>query len=123
VKDLIGRLGLKCEPSGQFDRQVWAAKLAMLAEDVCHIPVDILAKAIDRHVSMSPYLPKASDINDAARKVTNNEPVTSLEDYAASLNAMNFSKALGYVWYVTEPDYSRGGVRELARREISKALA
>lgn len=68
VQSLIARLGLRCEPSGNFDRQVWAAKLAMLADDVAHIPVDLLETAINQHVAKSPYLPKASDLNELARE-------------------------------------------------------
>jgi hypothetical protein len=63
--------GLKCEPSGTFDRQAWQAKLVLLAEDVAQIPADLLERALRKLTVSSPYLPKASDLFTAAKAEMN----------------------------------------------------
>jgi hypothetical protein len=65
--DLIGKLALRCEPSGNFDREAYAAKVALLVDDVAHIPSPRLEKAIREWVNKSPYLPKASDLIAGAK--------------------------------------------------------
>jgi hypothetical protein len=65
--NLIAMHGLRCEPSGTFDRQAWAAKLVLLAEDVATIPADLLERVLQKQAVASPYLPKASDIFTAAK--------------------------------------------------------
>lgn len=43
--------------------------LALLAEDLADIPTDLLEGAINRHVTMSPYMPKAADLVRLAKEI------------------------------------------------------
>lgn len=86
--------------------------LALLAEDVAHIAPDLLERAIDRHVSTSPYMPKAAELIALAQKFT--APKSSLDDYAASLNEMAWCKASGVHWFVNT---TADGQRFLDRKD------
>ena len=46
VRGLIGRLGLRYHPANSADLGAHQAMLAMLADDVAHIPPDALERAI-----------------------------------------------------------------------------
>lgn len=86
--------------------------LALLAEDVADLPTELLDRAIQRHVATSPYMPKAADLIRFAQSFQ--APQTSLEAYANELNERNFSKALGWHWFVRE---HADGRRELDRSD------
>lgn len=59
---LISEVGLRYRPTSQADLQAHGASLALLADDLADMPVDLLRKAIAKHVVESPFLPKASDL-------------------------------------------------------------
>lgn len=112
IRGLIGRLGLRYHPSNAADLSSHQAMLGLLAEDLSHVDPNALAIAIDRHVAMSPYMPKAADLIKLAQAAT--MPHTSSDEYAESLNGMGFTKTMGWHWFVrTHPD----GRRELDRRD------
>ena len=112
IRGLIGRLGLRYHPANSADLNSHQAMLSLLSEDLAHIDPDALARAIDRHVATSPYMPKAADLIRLAQSLT--APRTTLDDYADELNAKGFSAAMGWHWFVREhPD----GRRELDRRD------
>lgn len=67
IKRIIGELGLRYRPSAQADLEEHAACLALLARDVADIPPDILRRAVDRHVAISPYMPKACELIEASK--------------------------------------------------------
>lgn len=67
IKRIIGELGLRYRPSAQADLEEHAASLALLACDVADIPPDILRRAVDRHVAVSPYMPRACELVEYAR--------------------------------------------------------
>ena len=69
VREMISRLGLRFRPTNQADLQAHAAMLALLAEDVADVPADLLQLAIQRHVSSSPFMPKAADLIRIAKEI------------------------------------------------------
>ncbi len=81
--------------------------LALLAEDVAMLPEDLLAKAIDRHVVSSPYMPKAADLIKLAREIEMSSGArlqrrggTYAQDLADSYNARRTRDDVE--WYVNE---------------------
>lgn len=92
---MISRLGLRFRPTNQADLEAHAGMLALLAEDLADIPSDLLDKAISRHVTSSPYMPKAADLIRLAKNIdaeSRVEPVkrtgqSYAHDLAAQYNA------------------------------------
>lgn len=72
--------------------------LGLLAEDLAHIDPDALARAIDRHVTSSPYMPKAADLIKLAQSMQ--APHTTLDAYAEELNELRSTRANGWRWHV-----------------------
>lgn len=88
----------------------------MLAEDVAHLAPDLLDRAIQRHVAASPYMPKAADLIKLAQSFM--MPATTLEAYADELNERNFTKAMGWRWFVGTRKHPDGSEeRYLDRKE------
>lgn len=70
IRSLISKLGLRYEPSSRADLEAHAARVALLAEDMAEAEPWKLQQAIARHVAHSPYLPKASDLNEIMAALT-----------------------------------------------------
>jgi hypothetical protein len=107
VRGLIGRLGLRYHPTNSTDLNSHQAMLALLAEDVAMLPPDLLEKAIDRHVTLSPYMPKAADLIRLAREIEMSSGArlqrrggTYAEDLAASYNAKRTRQDVE--WFVND---------------------
>lgn len=66
---MVSRLGLRFRPTNAADLGAHAASLSLLAADVADIPADLLEKAINRHVTNSPYMPKAADLYRLAQDI------------------------------------------------------
>lgn len=62
-------MGLRYEPSSKSDLEAHAARVALLAEDMADADPRKLEQAIERHVARSPYLPKASDLNEIMAEI------------------------------------------------------
>lgn len=64
--------------------------LVLLAEDVATVPEDLLQKAIDKHVTSVPFMPKAADLIRLASEVEASRParlVRTGNSYADDLAA------------------------------------
>lgn len=68
IKRLVAELGLRYRPSAQADLEEHAATLALLARDLADIPPQYLEKAIAVWVSQKPWLPKASELVEIAKR-------------------------------------------------------
>jgi hypothetical protein len=68
IKRLVAELGLRYRPSVQADLEEHAAQLALLARDLSDIPPAYLDKAIQVWVEQKPWLPKASELVEIAKR-------------------------------------------------------
>lgn len=84
IKEMIALLGLRYRPTEQTDLEAHAARIALLASDVADIPEKQLRVAIDRWIASSPYLPKASDLIEIARKALPGSPISKPESERVS---------------------------------------
>lgn len=106
MRDLISRVGLRFRPTNAADLGAHAASLSLLAADVAEIPADLLERAIDRHVTSSPYMPKAADLfriaQDIDRVARAKLPERTGRSYAHDLaNLYNANKTRDDChWYV-----------------------
>ena len=128
IRGLVGRLGLRYHPASSADLQSHQAMLVLLAEDLAFVPEDLLEKAINRHVTSSPYMAKAADliklakeIEDGGRGNVNRRGGSYSMDLAASYNEKRHRDD---VEWVTNPDGSlRIQFTQLAEREIAQSIA
>lgn len=65
IANLIGKVGLRYEPSVKSDLEAHAARVALLAEDMADADPRKLQLAIQQWAASRPYMPKASDLNEA----------------------------------------------------------
>ena len=68
TRTLIAELGLRYRPGDPAALETHDLKLELLGQDLADIPVKRLKVAIERWIATSPYLPKASDLIELARK-------------------------------------------------------
>jgi hypothetical protein len=62
-------LALACEPSGAFDREAYAAKVAMLTDDCADLPDDLLEAACNEWRTTKPFLPRAAELREAVKSM------------------------------------------------------
>lgn len=74
VQKLISELGFRYRPTSHADLEAHAAALALLSVDLIDMPPHLLAKAINKHVTESPFLPKASDLIKLAKTFVRQGP-------------------------------------------------
>ena len=109
TRDLIARLGLRYRPTNQSDLAAHASMLALLAEDLADLPINLLELAIQRHCATSPYMPKMADLIKLAQEAQGSaKPATSLQAYADDLNKCNFSKVNDWHWFVSRRTLENG---------------
>lgn len=65
----MGRLGLRYPPASNIDRDAHAARVALLAEDCADLPAQWLDIAARQWAKSEPFMPRACELRDAARKV------------------------------------------------------
>lgn len=115
IRDLISRLGLRFRPTNAADLAAHAGMLAMLADDLSDVPVDLLDRAIQRQVLVSPYMPKAADLIRAAKEIDSEQraklPPRTGRSYAHDLAALYNSQSANdnVEWYVDSTDHIRLG--------------
>jgi hypothetical protein len=59
---IIGELGLRYRPSAAADLEAHAASLALLTQDVAHMPEDQLERAAQEWARTQRFMPKASEL-------------------------------------------------------------
>lgn len=123
TRDLIARLGLRYRPTNQADLEAHAGMLALLAEDLADLPIGLLERAIQRHCTTSPYMPKAADLIALAKAQQDTaRPSTSLQEYADDLNAKNFSKANDWHWFVNSRKHENGETERYLDRKSASSM-
>lgn len=69
ILNLIGKVGLRYEPSVKSDLEAHAARVALLAEDLADAEPWKLQQAIAQWVRAKPFLPKASELIEIMRGI------------------------------------------------------
>lgn len=62
IARIIGELGLRYRPSAAADLEAHAASLALLTQDVAHMPEDQLERAAQEWARTQRFMPKASEL-------------------------------------------------------------
>lgn len=89
--------------------------LALLTDDLADVPADLLERAIQRQVLVSPYMPKAADLIRAAKEIDSEQrakmPPRTGRTYGHDLAALyNGQSANDNVeWYVDSTGHVRLG--------------
>ncbi len=65
----MGKLGLRYPPASSVDRDSHAARVALLAEDCADLPPEWLDAAAREWAKTEPFMPRACELRDAAKKV------------------------------------------------------
>jgi len=74
IRNLISELGLRYRPTSQTDLSAHAGALALLGRDLADMPPDLLSRAIEKWVTSSPFMPKASDLIGIAKSLAQRTP-------------------------------------------------
>lgn len=73
IRELVAKLGLRYRPSAQADLEAHAATIALLACDLADVPPRYLERAINQHVTQSPFMPKASELMALVQQLQDSE--------------------------------------------------
>ena len=123
IRSLISRLGLRYEPSSKSDLDAHAARVALLAEDMAETDPWKLEQAIGRHVSRSPYLPKASDLNEIIADITRPQTNADYVDVVGLRNNDLQAKGSDLRWAWNNPQDRGAGTHLYSLRELENKLA
>ena len=69
IGEIIANLGLRYRPSGKADLEAHAEALVLLTEDCADMPPPLLDSAARRWARESKFMPKASELREAALAV------------------------------------------------------
>ena len=119
IRNLIGELGLRYRPTSQADLEAHAASLALLAVDLADVPPDYLAKAINHHVTRSPYLPKAAELVALAKefdRAAKPSVAGSLADFCEDSNRRSIERGSALRWYIENGKMKYCSAEELEQR-------
>jgi hypothetical protein len=106
IKRLVAELGLRYRPSAQADLEEHAATLALLAVDLADIPPQYLEKAISVWVSQKPWLPKASELVEIAKRFQPKAAMGEANGHAIPASMVAFAEHMNKVcpslgpWFV-----------------------
>lgn len=123
IANLIGKVGLRYEPSSKSDLEAHAARVALLAEDMAEADPWKLEQAIGRHVARSPYLPKASDLNEIMDGLDARKPKADYVDVVGIANARLEAEGSYLRWVWNNPDDRGGGTRLVSIAPLEDKLA
>lgn len=114
IQKIIAGIGFRYPPSVAADKEAHAARLALLAADVSHVPPALLERAATRHARQSEFMPKAAELIAIARQIdaeevgkrqANAAPVdnrTFLQELADRYNANQWPGSDRNEWHVTD---------------------
>lgn len=123
IRSLISRLGLRYEPSSKSDLEAHAARVALLAEDMAEADPWKLEQAIGRHVSRSPYLPKASDLNEIMADLERPSGPVEYIDVVGIRNAQLQAEGKDIRWVWNNPNDRGAGTHLVSIRPLENRLA
>lgn len=123
IRSLISRLGLRYEPSSKSDLDAHAARVALLAEDMAEADPWKLERAIGRHVSRSPYLPKASDLNEIMADMERPKGPIEYIDVVGIRNAQLEIEGKDIRWAWNNPDDRGAGTHLVSLRRLENRFA
>lgn len=118
MRSLISKLGLRYEPSSKSDLEAHAARVALLAEDMAEADPWKLEQAIGRHVARSPYLPKASDLNEIMADINRPKAKAECVDVVGNRNAELAAVGSDLRWAWNNPDDRAAGTHLYSIREV-----
>lgn len=116
-------MGLRYEPSSKSDLEAHAARVALLAEDMAEADTWKLEQAIGRHVARSPYLPKASDLNEIMADINRPKKQADYIDVVGIRNAELEAEGSYLRWVWNNPDDRGGGTRLVSIAPLEDKLA
>lgn len=109
ILNLIGKVGLRYEPSVKSDLDAHAARVALLAEDVADAEPWKLQQAIDRWVRAKPFLPKASELREIMAEIGKRPSDSEYVDCVGPRNEMLAAKGSHLRWAWNNPnDWAAG---------------
>jgi hypothetical protein len=117
IANLIGKVGLRYEPSVKSDLEAHAARVALLAEDMAEADPWKLEQAIQRHVARSPYLPKASDLNEIMADLARPSTKVEYADVVGARNAKLQADGSDLRWAWNNPDDRGAGTHLVSLRK------
>ena len=123
IRSLISRLGLRYEPSSKSDLEAHAARVALLAEDLAEADPWKLEQAIGRHVSRSPYLPKASDLNEIMADIARPKAQADYVDVVGNRNTQLELEGSHLRWAWNNPEDRGGGTHLYSIAKLENRLA
>lgn len=97
---------MRYRPSAQADLEEYAATLALLAVDLADIPPQYLEKAISVWVSQKPWLPKASELVEIAKRFQPKPMTGNVNGHAIPASMLAFAEHMNTVckslgpWFV-----------------------
>lgn len=121
IASLIGKLGLRYEPSSRADLDAHAARVALLAEDMADAEPWKLQQAIARHVARSPFLPKASDLNEIMDGISPRRSNDYI-DVVTPANARLEAEGKDIRWAWNNPEDWGAGTHLYSIRELENKL-
>lgn len=104
IANLIGKVGLRYEPSVKSDLEAHAARVALLAEDMADADPGRLEQAIGKWVAVKPYLPKASDLNEIMADFAKPAGPKQYVDVVGNRNAQLAAEGSDLRWAWNNPD-------------------
>jgi hypothetical protein len=123
IANLIGKVGLRYEPSVKSDLEAHAARVALLAEDMADADPWKLEQAISRHVARSPYLPKASDLNEIMADIARPKGPRQYVDVVGARNAELIAEGSDLRWAWNNPEDRGAGTHLYSTAELENKLA
>lgn len=122
IANLIGKVGLRYEPSVKSDLEAHAARVALLAEDMADADPRKLAVAIQQWVATRPYLPKASDLNELMAEIGRRPSDSECVDVVSPRNEMLQAQGSNLRWAWNNPDDRAAGTYLYSTAELVNKL-
>jgi hypothetical protein len=123
IRSLISALGLRYAPSAAADMDAHGARVALLAEDMAEADPWKLEQAISQHVARSPYLPKASDLNEVMADMARPAGASECIDVVGYRNAHLQVIGSHLRWAWNNPNDRRAGTHLTSLAPLENKLA
>lgn len=120
IANLIGKVGLRFEPSVKADLEAHAARVALLAEDMRDADAGKLEQAIDRWVASKPFLPKASDLREIMAELSAPKGKQEYRDVVGIRNAELQAEGSDLRWAWNNPEDRGAGTHLTSIAPIPK---
>lgn len=109
IANLIGKVGLRFEPSVKSDLEAHAARVALLAEDLADADPNQLAIAIQQWAMAKPYMPKASDLIEAMTAMSAKPRSGEYLDVVTPANERLAAAGSRLRWFWNNPAHREAG--------------